>query len=1110
MSFSSPVVGIYQMWSHYGWREIYGEARRHEGIDISGGHAVSGAPIYAIADGKVTVIQTKNTTTGYGVYVEIDHEGEGLPGGARYSFYAHLLEGSITVEDGATVRKGQQIARLGSTGRSQGPHLHFELRLPNRSKIDPFSFLESTSIENLPGVLKTLRTFESNGQTIEVKRWTVKPVRFGIYSAEDENGQETNETPTEVVQIANQNPNASNAATIESNKAKEQEEEAARELIDNKDVRLSALSFYLPEIIENKKKYIFASRQAKDIYLPSNLLYIDGKDNTAALTNMVFSKSFSDFNTLTNLEMSNMVPYVEMYKVKKTANSNNFEEIIFPFDDYTIKEKVEAIFYDKTGRGGSIGIKSVDWKTLATNPSNRSQISANVKILIQDIQDLETRRNGISLLDFLYPISSTKKKDEFNHNNFTVKLKVGWRYKTNETLSNIEQKIRERELSETLYVSLYKHSFDFQDDGSIIIDLDYIGMIETEISDPNNTNILNKLNPEKARIETGINALKRLTGYLGFSSQEDIIKRIDADGEVKRFVSVEIPKDGFFALRERGYIPPEARTLKFKNTNIDIFDKITNALSGDNILEDYSFRQKKIEETKKIIEEEQEKLRKSYKIGLTNLLTFLVEQEKVKYLFLDNVRVDALKNISIFDRNFTQEKYSDFVIQLEKSRIDLTQIPSENAPRQPNEITNSFKNLDEKFFDDKNHIKADEFLKIFNDKIETKDSGETTITIAYTFLDHILGYFTELCLENNIDSKASDLIASNLRIGLGSFSYREIGDLSHETNAKGAGREDSTGTLVKDGYIFKKLKLAKKYASLGDIPISIESIINWYNTKILDADLTKMSFHQFLKNMVIDLISANLNNKILPFAPTRSIICSLNYITIPKNTKIDEELTNSYNQFKYYKINMDSANIQNKLLNKNNADTYITEFLHLKDKVDSNVKKEDKQNYLFIFSTNEYDENLKAEYNIDKDKSIFHFYIGEDRGLIKSIKFSKEDNAQLDAANVIKANNGDTNSQIMRKIYNLDLEMFGNTIFHPGQLLHVVPSYPGGRIMNKTLYQIGLGGYYIITEIKSFIESGMYKTSITGKWQMSGLGIEEDTNESDLEISYEIPLDSGE
>jgi murein DD-endopeptidase MepM/ murein hydrolase activator NlpD len=114
--------------SNFGYRidPFTGHQSFHEGVDFA---AETGTPINAAASGKVIYAETH---AAYGKTVDIDH-GNGL-----VTRYAHASE--LLVKEGDLVVRGQRIAKVGSTGRSTGPHLHFEVRLNGASQ-NPGRFL---------------------------------------------------------------------------------------------------------------------------------------------------------------------------------------------------------------------------------------------------------------------------------------------------------------------------------------------------------------------------------------------------------------------------------------------------------------------------------------------------------------------------------------------------------------------------------------------------------------------------------------------------------------------------------------------------------------------------------------------------------------------------------------------------------------------------------------------------------------------------------------------------------------------------------------------------------------------------------------------------------
>ncbi len=140
-------VETMRLTSLFGYRTdpFQGRRKKHKGIDIAG---PVGTPIYATADGTVGRAQW---LSGYGKYIEIDH------GNAIQTRYGHLS--AMNVYSGQRVRKGDLIGFMGSTGRSTGSHLHYEVRIAGEP-VNPASFL--TPETNLSNSLIASKDADSN------------------------------------------------------------------------------------------------------------------------------------------------------------------------------------------------------------------------------------------------------------------------------------------------------------------------------------------------------------------------------------------------------------------------------------------------------------------------------------------------------------------------------------------------------------------------------------------------------------------------------------------------------------------------------------------------------------------------------------------------------------------------------------------------------------------------------------------------------------------------------------------------------------------------------------------------------------------------------------
>ena len=124
----APVQG-FRLTSAYGMREhpVLGGERMHKGLDLA---VPAGTPVLAPADG---VVEKASWFSSYGNFIEIAH------GGNMETRYGHLS--GYNVVEGQQVHKGDVIGYVGSTGRSTGPHLHYEVRVDGQA-VDPSPYMQ--------------------------------------------------------------------------------------------------------------------------------------------------------------------------------------------------------------------------------------------------------------------------------------------------------------------------------------------------------------------------------------------------------------------------------------------------------------------------------------------------------------------------------------------------------------------------------------------------------------------------------------------------------------------------------------------------------------------------------------------------------------------------------------------------------------------------------------------------------------------------------------------------------------------------------------------------------------------------------------------------------
>ena len=124
-----PVDGVH-LSSDYGMRThpVLGGRRQHKGVDLAG---PVGTPIHAAADG---VVSRADWFSSYGLFVSLEH------GGSLQTRYGHMSR--LNVAAGQQIHKGDVIGYIGTTGRSTGPHLHYEVRIAGAA-VNPVPYLQA-------------------------------------------------------------------------------------------------------------------------------------------------------------------------------------------------------------------------------------------------------------------------------------------------------------------------------------------------------------------------------------------------------------------------------------------------------------------------------------------------------------------------------------------------------------------------------------------------------------------------------------------------------------------------------------------------------------------------------------------------------------------------------------------------------------------------------------------------------------------------------------------------------------------------------------------------------------------------------------------------------
>jgi hypothetical protein len=158
-------------------------------------------------------------------------------------------------------------------------------------------------------------------------------------------------------------------------------------------------------------------------------------------------------------------------------------------------------------------------------------------------------------------------------------------------------------------------------------------------------------------------------------------------------------------------------------------------------------------------------------------------------------------------------------------------------------------------------------------------------------------------------------------------------------------------------------------------------------------------------------------------------------------------------------------------------------------------KASNTKQYIYIYASSISDITMNGIPSEDFPRGIYHLNIGSDEGLLKKVTFNRVDQAYLKERNFERE--GSLGIGQLRERYNVDMDFFGNTLWHPGSMVFLNPSIAGmgnpaksGSLASK----LGLGGYYLINKISNSIDENGFSTDVQGIWTGPGTNPPDDVS----------------
>ena len=278
-------------------------------------------------------------------------------------------------------------------------------------------------------------------------------------------------------------------------------------------------------------------------------------------------------------------------------------------------------------------------------------------------------------------------------------------------------------------------------------------------------------------------------------------------------------------------------------------------------------------------------------------------------------------------------------------------------------------------------------------------------------------------------------------------------------------------------------EVTKHHANIADIPISTEYFYEWFTQNVVKAKRKSYPIMNFVRDLCNGLIVEALGevcfnkqlNKKMRFQTG-------NFLAVAPNG----DPFVGMNKAKDYIINVD----------KHYGPTSTKKLPLDMDSKDNGISK--MYNYMVIYPVTAPTFH-KGEGNFieDGNQGIYHYEIGADRGIVKSVKFSKTDMQYIREARFFR--NGFDGLMQLGAVYKVTLDMIGNTLYYPGMEIFLDPRGIGGQSFDPTIgpgrnkkasvaNALGFGGYHIVTRVNSVLTPGSFKTTLDAQFHYSGDG----------------------
>ena len=815
----------------------------------------------------------------------------------------------------------------------------------------------------------------------------------------------------------------------------------------------------------------FSSQNPPSSYfVPYKKVLLLDVDEPETVINEMTSPPGSDiFLNLKNDQYSQLVPQIELYVIsyddeQLRGGSFTKEPIIFPQN--TILEGVDVALMSQ-GRS-DYGIKSFSWDLIGSNPrTKRNDIQAELVLFFQSFDQLfheSATNNLLKLLKRVRPPADVKRRidamraeadrPETEDKNrcrdadadgdplqakamagyYELLVEVGWKTASALALEDSVKKAVEKQKL-NLILTLIDHEFVFNQDGTFLLKIAYRGRVEEALT---------------------VYAADALARY------QDKVKRQVITG-VKYYVAKENTEN--------------------TQAGTDKQEKI------DKILEDYTdeFQKEALSSVLKNMSNEGRIFYGSidesvfYDAALHHkTIPIWFGRGAARFRLKKDIVGSDMHDLESFASQFEENNYAlwgDSALEEEERRLKARKAylaakhrdvhpgaPGTDSHRVRQEEYAEIADIDRRLAlidDARNPTRGDRYYMSFfylADLIESLMKRTLKIDQVYShepliddFLDKLARTTTEggYALINN-DSKKKVKEETYYAAEEYSRIYKQLGNLQVCLGPLPITRNEGCVTDV---------------FNIGQIPISTKLFKEWFFKKVIDVDIDVYPIAHFIRDLLKDVAFKAIQD-----------VCFIGHkgnLSF-KTTTFESPNIKRHNTLASYVPNCAEHHSNNYcMLGLDNHAGFASR----------------SDSILLIYASTTAFNSLKGNEAEDTPRGLHHLYFGKDRGIVKNINFTKNDIPGLREAKFTRDILNPLAELSTR--YNAAAALVGNVVFWPGQQVFINPTLLGtsiGRPQDPNSYSniLGLGGYYVISNVKCLIESGKFETAIDAIWTSTG------------------------